>query len=294
MQGLEGSQDGSLERERRAEEQEKQESRKESELLLRMVARLELLESKELEKELGRRALEARLETSLDRMVSNPVPAPSYSLLQVASREQSVFLERKDEMEKIKKEVDKLRQEVRDVGRGEEQKLNQQAVVESMSRKLHVFVKQQVEEVFSSQAPTTVGCLATETLEEAVRKLSDSLSLAMEEQKQELLLLLEARKQVEQNQQESLEDWAMEVVSASPSQPSPKLSVLGVPLWWGAPPASLVLGVGGSRKCWAMQGSNGYFDLRLGARIRVTGITLLQAAGGDSSSAPRSAPEVLL
>lgn len=94
-----------------------------------------------------------------------------------------------------------------------------------------------------------------------------------------------------------LEDWASEeaggrVVESSAGFPPaslPTLTVLGLPIWWSSNLPSLALRMGNlPGQCWAMDGSQGYLLVKLGAPIHISGVSFqLGRAVKDASSAPR-------
>jgi len=95
-----------------------------------------------------------------------------------------------------------------------------------------------------------------------------------------------------------LQDWASEeaggmVVESSAGYPLaslPTLTVLGLPIWWSSNLPSLALRPGNlPGQCWAMEGSQGYLVLQLGAPIRVSGVSFVLGKNvKDASSAPRT------
>jgi len=95
-----------------------------------------------------------------------------------------------------------------------------------------------------------------------------------------------------------LQDWASEeaggmVVESSAGYPLaslPTLTVLGLPIWWSSNLPSLALRPGNlPGQCWAMEGSQGYLVLQLGAPIRISGVSFVLGKNvKDASSAPRT------
>jgi len=94
-----------------------------------------------------------------------------------------------------------------------------------------------------------------------------------------------------------LEDWAseeaggrvMESSTGFPPASLPTLTVLGVPIWWSSNLPSLALKMGNlPGQCWAMDGSQGYLLVKLGAPIHISGVSFqLGRVVKDASSAPR-------
>jgi len=94
-----------------------------------------------------------------------------------------------------------------------------------------------------------------------------------------------------------LEDWASEEAGGRVVENSigylpaslPTLTVFGVPIWWSSNLPSLALRTGNlPGQCWAMEGSQGYLLVKLGAAIHISGVSFqLGRAVKDPSSAPR-------
>jgi len=220
-----------------------------------------------------------------------------------------------DDVRFITEELKDLRSRIVDVEKREESSeggeemvkdLARNAAIETVANQMRGEISDHMQNLVSKNKVEMKTFAQNMVNEKLIEKLEEVRSIEMKE-KREMMNRIERMEELatelKDDQENSgvteapLEDWASEeaggrVVESSAGFPPaslPTLTVLGLPIWWSSNLPSLALRMGNlPGQCWAMEGSQGYLLVRLGAAIHISGVSFqLGRAVKDDSSAPR-------
>jgi len=200
------------------------------------------------------------------------------------------------------------REEIKGGGVGEEMmtELARKIAVETVANEMRGHMEAKISDYMQnlvSKNKVQMKTLAQEMVNEKLLEKLEEVRSIEKEDKKEIMNRIERMEEMATLLQDpgvteaSLEDWASEeaggrvVESSAGFLPAslPTLTVLGIPIWWSSNLPSLALRMGNlPGQCWAMEGSQGYLLLKLGASIHISGVSFqLGRAVKDNSSAPR-------